>query len=62
MHLPSAGVKTAVEEGRQKARGKKLGPDKNMKLSAKELLHARFSELVVSRGLQEATQTRNFKH
>lgn len=33
-----------------------------MKLSAKELLHARFSELVVSRVLQEATQGRNFKH
>lgn len=33
-----------------------------MKLSVKELLHARFSELVVSRVLQEAMHTRNFKH
>jgi len=39
-----------------------LGPDEKTKLSAKELLHARFSELAVSRVLQEATRARNFKH
>lgn len=38
-----------------------LGPDENMKLSAKELLHARFSELVVSRVLQDCHAGKTFQ-
>lgn len=42
--------------------GNNLGSDENMLLSAKELLHARFSELFVSRVPQEATWARNFMY
>lgn len=63
MQYPSAAEKNCCQRRQAESKGEnELGPDEKMKLSARELLHAGFSELVVSRELQEVTQARNFKH